>query len=221
MNYKELKNQNEIYFEKLPKEYKEKLVEIGTYLEVNNISIYNIEKIKADIINIMLEGANRGEKVENVIGENNNIFAKEILDNVPKMNFIEKFFNFIYIARFAVLGILTAYIFGGISEILDDKSITEAKIKFDYLAFIIVVVFAIIMYKLNKKRGENIFNKEKNTRYVFLMIINTVVVIIAVLLHQQFKNLTYFYYPEIISWIIIFILIVLSIISTFIVNKNN
>ena len=54
------------------------------YLRVANISEYNQEKVREDLIAMILDGQERGDDIQKVIGENYKEICDEIIAEIPK-----------------------------------------------------------------------------------------------------------------------------------------
>ncbi|QQK08795.1 hypothetical protein [Miniphocaeibacter halophilus] len=80
----------------LPLEYREKIDDIINYINFNNISIYEAEAIKTDLLEMAINGAERNENLDFVFGINKEEFAKEIYSNAKQMTFLEKIINKAY-----------------------------------------------------------------------------------------------------------------------------
>lgn len=91
--YKEIQNKNNQQENQLKTENKEGYQNIILYLRGANINIYQQELIRQDLLNLVLEGQSRGESIEDVLGEDLQSVADEIILSVPKMTNIEKFLN--------------------------------------------------------------------------------------------------------------------------------
>lgn len=91
--YKEIQNQNNQQENQIKNENKEAYQNIILYLRGANINIYHQERIRQDLLNLVLEGQARGENIEEVLGEDLQAVADEIILSVPKMTNIEKFLN--------------------------------------------------------------------------------------------------------------------------------
>lgn len=91
--YKEIQNKNNQQENQLKTENKEAYQNIILYLRGANINIYQQELIRQDLLNLVLEGQSRGESIEDVLGEDLQSVADEIILSVPKMTNIEKFLN--------------------------------------------------------------------------------------------------------------------------------
>ncbi|WP_027398389.1 DUF1129 domain-containing protein [Anaerovorax odorimutans] len=76
-------------------ENKEAFTDIVCYLRGANISEYNQELIRQDLLEMILSAQKRSEDIKAVIGEDYKVFCDNIIENLPPRTIKEKFLNFI------------------------------------------------------------------------------------------------------------------------------
>ncbi len=82
------------------------MTDIICYLRVANISVYNQEIIRQDLLEMLLSAQERGENVQAVIGEDYKAFCDEIIESLPPQNRKERvleFFDTVFLCT-AILG---------------------------------------------------------------------------------------------------------------------
>lgn len=85
-----LMERNEIEEKKIWEEGQETYTDIIVYLRVSRLSEYNQELVRRDIINMILDGQERGEDIRQVIGDDAQGFCDEIINAFPAKNLKEK-----------------------------------------------------------------------------------------------------------------------------------
>lgn len=89
------------------------------YLRGSDMTELNQEKVREDLIEMILQGQERGEDIEKVIGENYKEICDEIIDSMPKRTKTEKLWSaielslsIVWILGFIAIGktIITNYI---------------------------------------------------------------------------------------------------------------
>jgi len=84
------------------------LTDMICYLRVSNISEYNQEGIRQDLLEMVLSAQKRGENIQTVIGEDYKVFCDNIIASLPPQSIKEKilgFLNTILLCTF-ILGII-------------------------------------------------------------------------------------------------------------------
>lgn len=102
---------------KLNKENNLVMTDMVCYLRAANISEYNQETVRQDLLEMVLSAQERGEDIKTVIGEDYKTFCDEIIENLPKMSVRERIFSFIDII------LLSASILMAINTVLSVETI--------------------------------------------------------------------------------------------------
>ncbi|MNJ42402.1 hypothetical protein D3C77_373730 [compost metagenome] len=87
---KELRRLNNELDKELSPENDAVLTDIICYLRVANISEYNQEVIRQDLLEMVLSAQHRGEDISAVIGEDYKTFCDNIIASVPRLTFKDK-----------------------------------------------------------------------------------------------------------------------------------
>ncbi|MFU0833783.1 MAG: DUF1129 domain-containing protein [Oscillospiraceae bacterium] len=92
---KELNRLNNKLEEQLDEENREAYTDIICYLRVSNISEYNQEIIRQDLLEMILSAQERGENIQTVIGEDYKAFCNNIIASLPPRGVKEKILEFL------------------------------------------------------------------------------------------------------------------------------
>lgn len=71
------------------------LTDIICYMRIANISEYNQEVIRQDLLEMVLSAQKRGENIQTVIGEDYKVFCDNIIASLPPQSIKEKIFGFL------------------------------------------------------------------------------------------------------------------------------
>lgn len=147
--YKDIQNNQQE--RQLETENKDAYQELILYLRGANINIYYQELIRQDLLNLVLDGQSRGESIDDVLGEDLQSVADEIISFVPKMTNIEKFLNAIslFLRITLALGVVKAG-FSLLSWLTmgDGQPIVEIGLVDIFLNVFIGLVSVFIIYKI-------------------------------------------------------------------------
>ncbi|MDD3409068.1 MAG: hypothetical protein PHX85_05500 [Methanobacteriaceae archaeon] len=105
---KELNRLNNELDKQLNAENDKVLTDMICYLRVANISEYNQEVIRQDLLEMVLSAQKRGENIQTVIGEDYKVFCDNIIASFPPQSIKEKFsgvLNTVFLCT-SVLGII-------------------------------------------------------------------------------------------------------------------
>lgn len=105
---KELRRINNKLDKKLSPENDAVLTDMVVYLRVANISEYNQEVIRHDLLEMVLSAQERGEHISTVIGEDYKSFCDNIVANVPRLTFKDKLIEMmdIVLLSASILGLI-------------------------------------------------------------------------------------------------------------------
>lgn len=92
---KQLKRLNNKLEEQLNEKNREAYTDIICYLRVANISEYNQEIIRQDLLEMVLSAQERGENIQTVIGEDYRTFCDNIIASLPSRSVKEKILEFL------------------------------------------------------------------------------------------------------------------------------
>lgn len=110
---KKLAKENEKLDKNISEESSEKYIDMVVYIRGSQLSDYNQEVVRQDIINMIIDGENRGDSIDTIIGEDYKTFCDEIIDVFPKKTEAEKFRD-----RIQLL-LMCLYVLGAISIIFN------------------------------------------------------------------------------------------------------
>jgi DNA-binding ferritin-like protein (Dps family) len=105
---KELRKVNNELDNKLTPENDVVLTDIICYLRGANISEYNQELIRQDLLEMVLSAQERGEDIASVIGEDYKSFADNIIANVPRLSWKDRIMEYLNIVLLcsSILGLI-------------------------------------------------------------------------------------------------------------------
>ena len=72
------------------------------YLRCSDITEYNQELVREDLINMIIDGQNRGDDIKKVMGGNYKDICDEIIESMPKTTKLEKFLSALQIGLSSV-----------------------------------------------------------------------------------------------------------------------
>ena len=107
---KELNRLNNKLDEQLNEENREAYTNMICYLRVANISEYNQEIIRQDLLEMVLSAQERGENIQTVIGEDYRAFCDNIIASLPPRSVKEKILEFLDILLLCTSLLGTIYI---------------------------------------------------------------------------------------------------------------
>lgn len=91
---KELNRVNNELNKRVNTENSEAFTDIICYLRGANISEYNQEVIRQDLLDMVLSAQDRGKNIQSVIGEDYKVFCNNIIENLPPRSTKEKVTEF-------------------------------------------------------------------------------------------------------------------------------
>lgn len=162
----ELKKKNNEREELISEENDEMYTDMIVYLRYADISEYNQELVRADLIELILDGQERGDDIAAVMGSRYKEICDEIIENMPRRTLREKVVKRVdeCLCMFCALGIsviLMQFITGFAKE--------ELRFKFTMTwgyfisMFLIVGVTELIIAFLKKSLFEETVGKRKKT----------------------------------------------------------
>lgn len=165
---KNLLKENNRREKELYDENQEIYTDMIVYLRTSNLSEYNQELVRGDIIELILEGQQRGDNIEEVMGGNYKEVCDEIINAMPKMTKKEKIKEFMVIILNSIwiLGII-AIVKSLIINIASDNSIYKFTLTIgDTISFIVIVLLSYFIVWYISKTALN--EEETNKKISFL-----------------------------------------------------
>lgn len=167
---KELNKINNKLDKKVHAENDEAYTDMICYLRGANITEYNQEKIRYDLLEMILSAQQRGEDIQTVIGNDYKVFCDEVIANVPAKSKKE---NFLYILDLVCIGIsilLTIKIIFSQQFISLIKNLLSGKpvnlgipvTLGDILSYSVIIVLATVFVQIFCKNAFKISNKKTN-----------------------------------------------------------
>lgn len=140
---KSLIKENKRREKEINKENDKILINIILYLRGSDLSRYHQEMVRSDLIEMIIDGQERGDDIQKVIGENYREICEEIISSFPPKSNGEKIF------QFASEIILILWIFGIISVVSDFliiRFITKESYQFNLTTGKIISGILIILF---------------------------------------------------------------------------
>ena len=178
------KNNDEIYTDMI------------VYLRGSDMTSYNQELVREDLIQMIIDGQNRGEDIEKVIGDNYKEICDEIIETMPKKTKIQKIVSTLELSLSLIwiLGTISIIRTIIINFISNDKNWDFALSIGDIINMIIIIFIANIVVKYTCKTAFN--NTHKNKIISFLktwigcMIVLGIMVISSYYLNTTIINIS-------------------------------
>lgn len=82
---KMLRNESEQMAEKISKDGRKVLDDMTLYIRGVDISVYDQERVRRDITQMILDGEQRGDPASSVIGEDYKDFCDSVLEEIPRL----------------------------------------------------------------------------------------------------------------------------------------
>ena len=115
---KEMLKENNELEQQLSDEGRKVLTDIVVYLRGVPVSMYEQEKVRRDIIQMLIDGEKRGTSAREVIGEDYREFCDSIVAEIPHMSRKEKVLVFIRDTLPALIVLLVIWCAGRLAEVL-------------------------------------------------------------------------------------------------------
>ena len=80
-----LRNESEQMSEKISKDGRKVLEDMTLYIRGVDISVYDQERVRRDITQMILDGEQRGDPASSVIGEDYKDFCDSVLEEIPRL----------------------------------------------------------------------------------------------------------------------------------------
>lgn len=145
------------------------MTDIVVYLRGANISEYQQEVIRQDVLQMVIDGEQRGTEIKDIIGEDYQSFCDQIINEVPKLT---KRQRCLYAVRDGCLyfGILIAIWAGfGVIEMLKNNSLYIPVTVGDIISICMCILAAIVIVGIiTKKSFDETFSKGKQMHALFI-----------------------------------------------------
>ncbi|HHX69235.1 MAG: hypothetical protein WAO56_05995 [Miniphocaeibacter sp.] len=219
MKYKELKKENKNLINKIPGEYKVKLEYLGEYLDAADISLYEIEIIKNDLLNMILDAINRGESPNEIFNESFEKFSEDIVKNTKKISLAEKIREMIYNVRYFLYLILILSTYFSFKD-MGINSVFKSYTEHNVVSIFLIIVLIIFVYFYNRKFKRNIFSNYRYRKIEQQYNILTMAYILLSIWAE--RNLTFkeFLIPSKLTVFIYLILLIIIIYCTFSIENK-
>lgn len=150
------------------------------YIRNANISEYNKEIVRRDIIQMLLDGEKRGQSPSDVIGDDYKAFCDDVISEMPQLSAKERILTSIRDVLPAICALFGIWIvFSLISSLINGEDWTHIPLTvFELIAgAVIVIVAQLIVVYITKYSFEN-----KNTRLVVILAVILLLTVAAYLL---------------------------------------
>lgn len=154
----EYRRKNNIREKEILPENQEIYTDMIVYLRVADMNEYNQEKVREDIINMIVDGQNRGEDIKAVIGENYKEVCDGIIEEMPKKTRKEKVMEAISLTLnllwiMGLISVIISFASGSVSE--ENGWKYQCTIGY-FISFIAIGIIAnLIVYCIGKHTLDN------------------------------------------------------------------
>ncbi len=199
MNSKELRKKNNEREELILEENDEIYTDMIVYLRYADISTYNQELVRADLIEMILDGQERGDNITEVMGDHYKEICDEIIENMPKRTLLEKVAKTAdeILCMICSLGVILI-----VTELIKGLTKKDGNLRFDmtsgyFVTMVIIMLLAELIIMYLKK---DLFQEQKDTRtkgaffrdWIFFTLIYAVVCIPSVVFKQVVFSVSLF-----------------------------
>lgn len=182
-----LRKKNNARDKEISPENEEIYTNMVVYMRSSDITEYNQEKVREDLINMIVDGQNRGEDIQKVMGGNYKEICDGIIQEMPKKTKTEKIMDIVMITLDVIwiLGLI-AIIKSVITSAVSDKNFKYFSISLgELISFVIIAIAANLIVNVVCKTAfdDDKGQKAKNKVLYFLVYI---VVFSAIILPPVF-----------------------------------
>lgn len=211
--YKDVQNKNIQKEEQFEKENKEAYQNMIPYLRGTNINIYQQELIRQDLLNLVLEGQSRDERIEEVLGEDLRGVVDEIILSVPRMTNMEKTLN--AISLFLNVTVILSSIKVGFSlfswlTMTDGEPIIEVRLADVTLNIFIGLLSVLIVNKIVDDSLRESSDSVKRFKLTITVITGILFIIVASLIVLSLRFNLLLITSSIVSFVIGILLLLLT-----------
>ena len=115
---KELLRENNELCRELSDEGNAVLTDMVVYLRGCDISMYDQERVRRDITQMLIDGERRGDPAGNVIGDDYRVFCDSVVSEIPRRSRAEKAWGLVNEVFLTVVVLIAIWWVGGTIEIL-------------------------------------------------------------------------------------------------------
>lgn len=189
------------------------------YLRCSDITEYNQELVREDLINMIIDGQNRGDDIKKVMGGNYKDICDEIIESMPKKTKLQKVMTTIGTSITAswIVGII--YVF---KQILFNLAKGNEEWNFvlsvgDIINAVLIIFFANLIVKYVCK---NAFKRENKVKEFIKDWIASVILLVALVGFSYFLDFTILNISIVMAAIIVACLFILDKAASFIIDEK-
>lgn len=139
------------------------------YLRASDMTEYNQEKVREDLINMIVDGQNRGDDINKVMGDNYKEICDAIIEEMPKKTRLEKAMEVIMLTLdiIWIMGIITI-VKSAITNLMEKSDYWRYKLSLgDLISWIVIGIVAnVIVIIVCKTSFEEEKHKEKKDKVI-------------------------------------------------------
>ncbi|AFM00027.1 uncharacterized membrane-bound protein conserved in bacteria [Desulfitobacterium dehalogenans ATCC 51507] len=187
---KESLKKNNLREKEIFKENQEVYTNMIVYIRSSNMTEYNQEVVREDIINMILDGQQRGDTIQKIMGGNYKEVCDEIIAAMPRKTPKERIMDFVAIILSAlwVLGVI-ALVENLITDLLaETKSFRFILTVGDSINAAIIVLAAIAIYYYVSKTAFKTMKEKRVISFLKLWLVSFVVIGLLVLCKVYFTT---------------------------------
>lgn len=206
MKYSELKKCNSDLKSQLNGDYYSTYKDVEHYLRAKIKSTIDIDIVLYDILNMFLDGQNRGEDISNIV-ENIDDFGREVLKNYTKPSFLSRLISLLYDCSYFILVYFILVIFSLLDLDKSSGNILTYRVNLDLSLQGMVLGFligGIIIFVLNKYTKPSFRKKYK----IIQIIMSFIVAILIIIFGNIIFNTWFFENPIIINTSLLSLIII-------------
>lgn len=185
---KELLKKNNLQEKEIFKENQEVYTNMIVYIRSSQMTEYNQEVVREDIIKMILDGQERGDDIQKVMGGNYKEVCDEIIAAMPKITPRERVLDFavIILSALGVLGVI-ALVENLITSLLaETKNFRFILTVGDTINVVIIILASIAIYYYVSKTAFNTRKEKKEISFLKLWLICSVIIGLLVLSNIYF-----------------------------------
>lgn len=172
---KELLKKNNCREEAIFDKNKEIYTNMVVYLRGSELTEYNQEVVREDIIELILDGQQRGDNIQKVMGGRDKEFCDEIIDAMPKKTKKDKVMEFVGTSLNAlwILGVI-ALVRSLIINLISDTSEFNFNLSVgDMISIVVIILVANVIVWFITKTAFNAKKEKKITSFLKTWLITT------------------------------------------------
>lgn len=177
------------------------------YIRGANISEYNQEQVRSDLIELILDGQERGDNIEKIIGNNYKEICDEIIESLPKLTIKENILSKIDLITGCLLSLLIIkLIFSTFSNFIKGKSLMNIAFTYgDILEAAIITLVATLIVDYIIKNSFEIDDENKILLFAKAFIFLSIFTGLLALINLYF-NITFISLP---IWVVVITIVAL------------